>query len=76
MQIGRTSCSNFFGEHVPRTADSGGVCADARDATALVFDPPRPGASLDFARTFSKLGAQVIVTVRRIMLHLPQAFRT
>jgi len=44
----------LFGEHVPGVADRGGVCADAGDATSLVSDPPRPGASLDFARTFSK----------------------
>src|SRR5258706_4090081 len=44
----------LFGEHVPRAADSGGVCADAGDATALVPEPTRPRASLDLARALSK----------------------
>src|SRR5258708_4773557 len=44
----------LFGEHLPGAADSGGVRADAGDATALVPDPPRPGASSDLARAFSK----------------------
>src|ERR1022692_908384 len=44
----------LFGEHVPGAADSGGLHTDAGDATALVPDPPRPGANLDLARAFSK----------------------
>ena len=44
----------LLSEHVPGAADSGGVCADARDTPALVPDTSRPGASLDHARAFSK----------------------
>src|SRR5258708_32685982 len=46
----------LFGEHLPGAADSGGVWADARDAPAPGTDPPRPGASLDLARTFLEAG--------------------
>jgi hypothetical protein len=62
-----------FGEHVPGATDGGGVCADARDPPSPGTDSPLPGTSLDLARTFLR-GAQVVVTVRRIVLHLPQAF--
>src|SRR5260370_8080239 len=46
----------LFGEHLPSPTYGGGVCADARDAPALGTDPPRPGASLDLARTFLEAG--------------------
>ena len=44
----------LFGQHVPGAADRGGLCADARDAPSPGTDPPRPGASIDLARAFSK----------------------
>src|SRR5258708_34838577 len=46
----------LFGEHLRGAEDSGGVCADARDAPAPGTGPPRPGASLDLARTFLEAG--------------------
>jgi hypothetical protein len=44
----------LLGEHISGATDGGGVCADARDAPALVPHSTRPGASLDHARAFSK----------------------
>src|SRR5258708_4899830 len=74
MKIGRPSCSNFwantFGVLLPGAEY--GLMKEMR----LHRAPPRHArAQVSTLREhFLKLGAQVIVTVRRIVLHLPQAF--
>src|SRR5258708_2403523 len=44
----------FLGKHVPGAAARGGIGADERDAPSPGTDPPRPSASLDLTRAFSK----------------------
>jgi hypothetical protein len=74
MQIGRTSCSNFLANtfRVLLTAAAYVLMQEMR----LHLAPTRHGrAQVSTLREhFLKLGAQVIVSVRRIVLHLPQAF--
>ncbi len=74
MQIGRTSCSDFLANtfRVLLTAASYVLMQEMR----LHLSPTRHArAQVSTLREhFLKLGAQVIVTVRRIVLHLPQAF--
>ncbi len=74
MQIGRTSCSNFLANtfRVLLTAAAYVLMQEMR----LNLAPTRHArAQVSTLREhFLKLGAQVIVTVRRIVLHLPQAF--
>ena len=74
MQIGRTSCSNFLANtfRVLLTAAAYTLMQEMR----LHLSPTRHArAQISTLREhFLKLGAQVIVTVRRIVLHLPQAF--
>lgn len=74
MQIGRTSCSDFLANtfRVLLTAAAYVLMQEMR----LHLSPTRHArAQVSTLRQhFLKLGAQVIVTVRRIVLHLPQAF--
>ena len=56
MQIGRTSCSNFWGQHVPGGTDGGSLRADAGNAPPPGTDSLCPGASLDLARTLPEVG--------------------
>jgi hypothetical protein len=74
MQIGRTSCSNFLANtfRVLLTAAAYVLMQEIR----LHLSPTRHArAQVSTMREhFLKLGVQVIVTVRRIVLHLPQAF--
>ena len=74
MQIGRTSCSDFLANtfRVLLTAAAYVLMQEIR----LHLSPTRHArAQVSTLREhFLKLGAQVIVTVRRIVLHLPQAF--
>jgi hypothetical protein len=74
MQIGRTSCSDFLANtfRVLLTAAAYVLMQEMR----LHLSPTRHArAQVSTLREhFLKLGAQVIVTVRRIVLHLPQAF--
>ena len=74
MQIGRTSCSSFLANtfRVLLTAAAYVLMQEMR----LHLSPTRHArAQVSTLREhFLKLGAQVIVTVRRIVLHLPQAF--
>jgi hypothetical protein len=74
MQIGRTSCSNFLANtfRVLLTATAYVLMQEMR----LHLAPTRHArAQVSTLREhFLKLGAQVIVSVRRIVLHLPQAF--
>jgi Transposase DDE domain group 1 len=74
MQIGRTSCSNFLANtfRVLLTAAAYVLMQEMR----LHLAPTRHArAQVSTLREhFLKLGAQVVVSVRRIVLHLPQAF--
>jgi hypothetical protein len=74
MQIDRTSCSSFLANtfRVLLTAAAYALMQEIR----LHLAPTRHArAQVSTLREhFLKLGAQVIVTVRRIVLHLPQAF--
>ena len=74
MQIGRTSCSNFLANtfRVLLTAAAYVLMQEMR----LHLSPTgHARAQVSTLREhLLKLGAQVIVTVRRIVLHLPQAF--
>jgi hypothetical protein len=74
MQIGRTSCSSFLANtfRVLLTAAAYVLMQEIR----LHLSPTRHArAQVSTMREhFLKLGVQVIVTVRRIVLHLPQAF--
>ncbi len=56
MQIGRTSCSNFWANTFRVVLTAGGLRADAGDTPPLGSDSLRPGASLDLARTFLEAG--------------------
>jgi hypothetical protein len=75
MQIGRTSCSDFL-------ANTFRVLLTAAAAYVLLQEMRLPLARTHHARAqvstlrehFLKLEAQVIVSVRRIVPHLPQAF--
>ena len=74
MQIGRTSCSDFLANtfRVLLTAAAYVLMQEMR----LHLSPTRHARAqvATLREHFLKLGAQVIVTVRRIVLHLPQAF--
>ena len=74
MQIGRTSCSNFLANtfRVLLTAAAYVLMQEMR----LHLAPTRHArAQVSTLREhFLKLGAQVVASVRRIVLHLPQAF--
>jgi hypothetical protein len=74
MQIDRTSCSSFLANtfRVLLTAAAYVLLQEIR----LRWSPTRHArAQVSTLREhFLKLGAQVIVSVRRIVLHLPQAF--
>src|ERR1700688_2036515 len=54
MQIGRTSCSNFLANTFRVLLTAAAYVLIAGDATSLVSDAPRPRASIDLARAFSK----------------------
>ncbi len=74
MQIGRTSCSNFWANtfRVILTAAAYVLMQEMR----LHLAPTRHArAQVSTLRErFLKLGAQVVVSVRRIVLHLPRSF--
>jgi hypothetical protein len=74
MQIDRTSCSSFLANtfRVLLTAAAYVLMQEMR----LHLSPTRHAREQvsTLREHFLKLGAQVIVTVRRIVLHLPQAF--
>jgi hypothetical protein len=74
MQIGRTSCSNFWANtfRVVLTAAAYVLMQEMR----LHLAPTRHArAQVSTLREhFLKLGAQVVVSVRRIVLHLPRSF--
>ena len=74
MQIGRTSCSNFLANtfRVLLTAAAYVLMQEMRLHLSRTRHARAQVSTL--REHFLKLGAQVIVTVRRIVLHLPQAF--
>jgi DDE family transposase len=74
MQIDRTSCSNFLANtfRVLLTAAAYVLMQEMRLHLSRTRHARAQVSTL--REHFLKLGAQVIVTVRRIVLHLPQAF--
>src|SRR3984893_350243 len=74
MQIGRTSCSNFLANtfRVLLTAAAYVLMQEMRLRLARTQHARAQVSTL--REHFLKLGAQVIVSVRRIVLHFPQAF--
>jgi Transposase DDE domain group 1 len=74
MQLGRTSCSNFLANtfRVLLTTAAYVLMQEMR----LHLSPTRHAREQvsTLREHFLKIGAQVIVTVRRIVLHMPQAF--
>jgi hypothetical protein len=74
MQIGRTSCSNFLANtfRVLLTATAYVLMQEMRLRLARTHHARAQVATL--REHFLKLGAQVVATVRRIVVHLPQAF--
>lgn len=74
MQLGRTSCSNFLANtfRVLLTAAAYVLMQEMRLRLTRTAHAHAQVSTL--REHFLKLGAQVIVTVRRIVLHLPQAF--
>jgi hypothetical protein len=74
MQIGRTSCSNFLANTF-RVLLTAAAYVLMQEMRLHLFPTRHARAQVATLREhFLKLGAQVIVTVRRIVLHLPQAF--
>ena len=74
MQIGRTSCSNFLANtfRVLLTAAAYVLMQEMRLCLARTSHAHAQVSTL--RAHFLKLGAHVIVSVRRIVLHLPEAF--
>ena len=74
MQIGRTSCTNFLANtfRVLLTAAAYVLMQEMRLRLARTRHARAQVATL--REHFLKLGAQVVATVRRIVVHLPQAF--
>ena len=74
MQIGRTSCSNFLANtfRVLLTAAAYVLMQEMRLRLARTRHARAQVVIL--REHFLKLGAQVVATVRRIVVHLPQAF--
>src|ERR1700732_304276 len=74
MQIGRTSCSSFLANTF-RVLLTAAAYVLMQEMRLYLFRTRHARAQVSTLREhFLKLGAQVIVTVRRIVLHLPQAF--
>lgn len=74
MEIGRTSCTSFLANQfrVLMTAAAYVLLQELRLRLART-DSARTQVSI-LRERFLKLGAQVVASVRRIVLHLPQAF--
>jgi hypothetical protein len=74
MEIGRTSCTNFWANQfrVLMTAAAYVLMQELRLGLAGTAYAQAQVSSL--RERFSKLGAQVVVSVRRIVLHLPRSF--
>jgi hypothetical protein len=74
MQIGRTSCPNFWANtfRVVLTAAAYVLMQEMRLHLAVTRHARAQVSTL--RERFLKLGAQVVVSVRRIVLHLPRSF--
>jgi hypothetical protein len=74
MQIGRTSCSNFWANtfRVILTAAAYVLMQEMRLHLATTRWARAQVSTL--RERFLKLGTQVVVSVRRIVLHLPRSF--
>jgi Transposase DDE domain group 1 len=74
MEIGRTSCTNFWANQfrVLMTAAAYVLMQELRLGLAGTAHARAQVSSL--RERFLKLGAQVVVSVRRIVLHLPRSF--
>ena len=74
MQIGRTSCTNFWANtfRVMLTAAAYVLMQEMRIHLAPTRHARAQVSTL--RERFLKLGAQVVVSVRRIVLHLPRSF--
>jgi hypothetical protein len=74
MEIGRTSCTNFWANQfrVLMTAAAYVLMQELRLGLAGTASARAQVSSL--RERFLKLGAQVVVSVRRIVLHLPRSF--
>jgi hypothetical protein len=74
MEIGRTSCTNFWANQfrVLMTAAAYVLMQELRLGLAGTAYARAQVSSL--RERFLKLGAQVVVSVRRIVLHLPRSF--
>jgi len=74
MEIGRTSCTNFWANQfrVLLTAAAYVLMQELRLGLAVTASARAQVSSL--RERFLKLGAQVVVSVRRIVLHLPWSF--
>jgi hypothetical protein len=74
MQIGRTSCSSFLANtfRVVLTAAAYVLMQELRLHLAATRHARAQVSTL--REHFLKLGAQVVVSVRRIVLHLPRSF--
>jgi len=74
MEIGRTSCTSFWANQfrVLMTAAAYVLMQELRLRLART-ECARAQVSI-LRQRFLKLGVQVVATVRRVVLHLPQAF--
>lgn len=74
MEMGRTSCTNFWANQlrVLMTAAAYALMQELRLGLAGTASARAQVSTL--RERFLKLGAQVVVSVRRIVLHLPQSF--
>ena len=74
MEIGRTSCTSFWANQfrVLLTAAAYVLMQELRLGLAGTASARAQVSSL--RERFLKVGAQVVVSVRRIVLHLPQSF--
>jgi len=74
-KLGRTSCTSFWANQFRVLMTAAGLRTDA--GTALTFGSHGSCARAQVSilrQRFLKLGVQVVATVRRVVLHLPQAF--
>jgi len=71
MEIGRTSCTSFWANQF-RVLMTAAPTTDAGTALRWLARSAR-GHKFHSASTLPELGVQVVATVRRVVLHLPQA---
>ena len=74
MEIGRHQLQQFLGQSVPRADDRRGLRTDAGTAVASGAHGLCSARVSTLRQRFLKLGVLVVASVRRVVLHLPQAF--